>query len=170
WHAAAAREEELTRLPCRGSDVIIHRLAGLLCQFEPTGCPVFRCRTVARSMVMPCGAISSTFSPTTSQPRSLLSIARLNIARSRLRAATWSWSGSTIRPWSLAEAWSRQVSPYSKTLGAALLRCIHVRLLCCRGGKHRGAGSAFGLIQPLLAFARPGVSRDLTHQRHEFVA
>src|SRR5258708_31318663 len=34
--------------------------------------------------------MSSTLRATTSQPRSLLSIARLNIARSRLRSATWS--------------------------------------------------------------------------------
>src|SRR5216683_5737537 len=34
--------------------------------------------------------MSSTLRATTSQPRSLLSIARLNIARSRLRSVTWS--------------------------------------------------------------------------------
>src|SRR5712675_498211 len=34
--------------------------------------------------------MSSTLRATTSQPRSLLSIARLNIARSRLRSAIWS--------------------------------------------------------------------------------
>src|SRR5579864_1014691 len=45
---------------------------------------------VARSIAYPCGAMSSTLRATTSQPRSLLSIARLNIARSRLRSATWS--------------------------------------------------------------------------------
>jgi hypothetical protein len=46
--------------------------------------------TVARSTAYPCGATSSTLRATTSQPRSLLSIARLNIARSRLRSAIWS--------------------------------------------------------------------------------
>src|ERR1700759_237890 len=35
--------------------------------------------------------MSSTFSATTSQPRSLLSIARLNRARSRSRPSTWSF-------------------------------------------------------------------------------
>src|SRR5262249_18336838 len=46
---------------------------------------------VARSMAYPCGAMSSTLRATTSQPRSLLSIARLNIAKSRLRSAIWSF-------------------------------------------------------------------------------
>ena len=50
-----------------------------------TGCPVFLCRTVARAGAYPFGATSSTFMPTKSQPRSLLSTARLNIAKSRIR-------------------------------------------------------------------------------------
>src|SRR5450631_1526945 len=50
-----------------------------------TGRPVFFCRTVARSAVYPLAAISSTLIATTSQPRSLLSIAKLNMARSRER-------------------------------------------------------------------------------------
>src|SRR5215469_3814918 len=45
----------------------------------------FSVRTVARSTARPCGATSSTFRRTTTQPLSLLSIARLNIARSRVR-------------------------------------------------------------------------------------
>src|SRR5215471_2621252 len=45
----------------------------------------FSVRTVARSTARPCGATSSTFRWTTTQPLSLLSIARLNIARSRVR-------------------------------------------------------------------------------------
>src|SRR3954463_7790346 len=56
-----------------------------------TGRPVFFCRTVARSAVYPLAAISSTLIVTTSQPRSLLSIAKLNIARSRTRASIWSF-------------------------------------------------------------------------------
>src|SRR3984893_12248610 len=55
-----------------------------------TGRPVFFCRTVARSAVYPLAAISSTLIATTSQPRSLLSIARLNMARSRARPSIWS--------------------------------------------------------------------------------
>ena len=50
-----------------------------------TGRPVFFCRTVARSTAYPAGATSSTRSATTSQPRSLLSTARLNNAKSRVR-------------------------------------------------------------------------------------
>ena len=46
-----------------------------------TGRLVFLCRTVARSAVDPPAATSSTRMATTSQPRSLLSIARLNMAR-----------------------------------------------------------------------------------------
>src|SRR2546423_5574002 len=55
-----------------------------------TGRPVFFCRTVARSAVYPPAATSSTRMATTSHPRSLLSIARSNIARSRLRPSIWS--------------------------------------------------------------------------------
>src|SRR5260370_14419998 len=55
-----------------------------------TGRPVFFWRTVARSAVYPPAATSSTLIATTSQPRSLLSIARLNIARSRTRPSIWS--------------------------------------------------------------------------------
>jgi hypothetical protein len=50
-----------------------------------TGCPVFFCRTVARSTAYPFGAMSWTISATTSQPRNLLSIATLNMAKSRSR-------------------------------------------------------------------------------------
>jgi hypothetical protein len=49
-----------------------------------TGCPVFFCRTVARSTAYPPGATFSTLRAATSQPRNLLSIARLNIAKSRV--------------------------------------------------------------------------------------
>src|ERR1700694_514140 len=56
-----------------------------------TGCLVFFWRTVARSAVYPPAATSSTLSATTSQPRSLLSIARLNMARSRTRPSIWSF-------------------------------------------------------------------------------
>src|SRR5437879_1450166 len=56
-----------------------------------TGRPVFFCRTIARSAVYPPAATSSTRMATTSQPRSLLSIARLNMARSRARPSIWSF-------------------------------------------------------------------------------
>src|SRR5438552_10239888 len=56
-----------------------------------TGRPVFFCRTVARSAVYPPAATSSTRIAMTSQPRSLLSIARLNRARSRTRPSIWSF-------------------------------------------------------------------------------
>jgi hypothetical protein len=60
-----------------------------------TGRPVFFCRTVARSAAYPPAATSSTLSATTSQPRSLLSIARLNMARSRTRPRFEASSEST---------------------------------------------------------------------------
>jgi hypothetical protein len=56
-----------------------------------TGRPVFFWRTLALSAAYPLDATSSTFRPTTSQPRSLLSIAMLNNARSRVRPSTWSF-------------------------------------------------------------------------------
>jgi hypothetical protein len=55
-----------------------------------TGCPVLFWPTVARPIATPCGATSSTLRLTRSQPLSLLSIARLNIAKSRTRSSTWS--------------------------------------------------------------------------------
>jgi hypothetical protein len=55
------------------------------------GGPVFLCRTVVRSAVYPLAATSSTLAATTSQPRSLLSIARLNMARCRARPSIWSF-------------------------------------------------------------------------------
>jgi hypothetical protein len=78
--------------PLVGSlQIIIYRLAGLLAQFKSDGPPGFFCRTVARSAVYPPAATSSTRMATTSHPRSLLSIARLNIARSRARPSIWSF-------------------------------------------------------------------------------
>src|SRR3954468_6386183 len=59
-----------------------------------TGRPVFFCLTVARSIAYPFGAMFSTLRATTSQPRSLLSIARLNMARSRVRP----WTTATNDP------------------------------------------------------------------------
>src|SRR5262249_57427072 len=46
------------------------------------------CRIVARSIVYPLGPTSSTLRAITSQPRSLLSSAKLNIASSRVRPST----------------------------------------------------------------------------------
>src|ERR1700730_686834 len=61
-----------------------------LCYFryfnsKRTGRPVFLWPRVARASEYPLGATSSTLIATTSQPRSLLSMARLNIANSRAR-------------------------------------------------------------------------------------
>src|SRR6476646_7752184 len=46
---------------------------------------------LARSRAWPFGATSATLSATTSQPRSLLSMAKLNIAKSRSRPSTCSF-------------------------------------------------------------------------------
>jgi hypothetical protein len=55
----------------------------VLCEINVSS--VFAIPDRARPTAYPLGATSSTRSATTSQPRSLLSIARLNIARSRVR-------------------------------------------------------------------------------------
>jgi hypothetical protein len=55
-----------------------------------TGLPVFCWITVARSRIWPPTHTSLTRSRTRSQPLSLLSMARLNKARSRLRCSSWS--------------------------------------------------------------------------------
>src|ERR1700736_1405303 len=54
-----------------------------------TGRPVFFWTTVVRSRTLPLAHTSSIFSLTRSQPLSLLSIARLNMARSRRRFSIW---------------------------------------------------------------------------------
>jgi len=75
----------------RKFQVIIDRLAGLSLNSNLTGRPVFFCRIVARSAVYPLEATSSTLIATTSQPRSLLSIAKLDIASSRAWPSIWSF-------------------------------------------------------------------------------
>jgi hypothetical protein len=81
----SAREEELAGFFAAGSHMssIAWRVSSVSSNL--TGRPIFFCRTVARSTAYPLGATSSTLSATTSHPRSLLSMARLNIARSRVR-------------------------------------------------------------------------------------
>src|SRR5215472_17154268 len=83
--AATAAKEVLTRLLVGGSDVVVDRLTGLLSHLEPNWLAGLLLAHRRRSAACPCGATSSTLSRTTSQPLSLLSMARLNIARSRVR-------------------------------------------------------------------------------------
>ena len=84
---AATREQKLAWLPVGQPEVLVDRRARLLGQPEPHGLPVVLWQMVARSSAWPLGAASSTRTMTTSQPRSLLSIASLNSARSRLCAS-----------------------------------------------------------------------------------
>jgi hypothetical protein len=88
---AIADEEELTCLLAGGLDMGVDRLTVCSVNSNRTGCPVFLWRTIARSTACPCGATSSTFRLTTSQPRSLLPMAKLNIAKSRVRPSTLSF-------------------------------------------------------------------------------
>jgi hypothetical protein len=52
------------------------------------GDPLFFCRTIAQSSVSALGAMSLTRTATTAPPRNLLSMARLNSARSRVRPSS----------------------------------------------------------------------------------
>jgi hypothetical protein len=72
-----AAEQKLAVVLAGCSEVVVECLSGLLGHLEPnlTGCPVFFCRTVARSIAYPRGATSSTLRATTSHPRNLLSMA-----------------------------------------------------------------------------------------------
>jgi hypothetical protein len=81
---AAAREQELPGPFAAG--LRLSSIAWRVCSLNSnlTGRPVFFCRTIARSAVYPPAATSSTRMATRSQPRSLLSIARLNRASSRV--------------------------------------------------------------------------------------
>ena len=80
-----ATEQKFARFLASGFDVIVDRLPRLLRQLKPDGPPGLllpHCSAIDR---IPAGRNVSTRSATTSQPRSLLSIARLNIAKSRTR-------------------------------------------------------------------------------------
>ena len=80
-----ATEQKFARFLASGFDVIVDGLPRLLRQLKPdgpTGLLLPHCSAIDR---IPAGRNASTRSATTSQPRSLLSIARLNIARSRVR-------------------------------------------------------------------------------------
>src|SRR5690348_6781603 len=93
-----ATEQKFAGLLARGFDVIVRACRVCSVNSNLTGRPVFFCRTVARSTAYPLGATSSTRSATTSQPRSLLSIARLNIAKSRVRPSILHLQSGTDRP------------------------------------------------------------------------
>src|SRR5262245_14489322 len=80
-----AREQNLTRLPTRQSQIVIEGGPGLIGEFESHGPTPLLLADGHASSAYPLGATSSTRIATTSQPRSLLSIARLKSARSRLR-------------------------------------------------------------------------------------
>src|SRR5450631_1932123 len=86
-----AGKQEFARRFVGRLQIVIDRLRVCSLNSNLTGRPVFFCRTVARSAVYPPAATSSTRIATTSQPRSLLSIARLNMARSRARPSIWSF-------------------------------------------------------------------------------
>src|SRR6266481_4757471 len=80
---ATAGEQELAGPFAGGPQVIIDRLAGLLAQFKSDGPPGFPLSDgCAIRRISARGDILDSMA-TTSQPRSLLSIARLNMARSR---------------------------------------------------------------------------------------
>src|SRR5258708_14839733 len=87
---ARRSEQEFAGLSVCRADVVIRRLPGLFGNLES--------HRHAGLLLAHCCALDGVsvrrnvfhLRATTSQPRSLLSIARLNIARSRLRSATWS--------------------------------------------------------------------------------
>jgi len=81
----AAAEQKFAGFLARGLDVVVERLTRLFRQLKPDGPTGLPLPHVARSTAYPLGATSSTRIATTSQPRSLPSIARLNIAKSRVR-------------------------------------------------------------------------------------
>src|SRR6185437_13156650 len=83
-----AGEEELAGPPAGSSEIGIDRVASVFGHLKADGPTGLLWRTRARRAAAPCGAISSSLSRTTSQPRSLLSIARLKRARSRVRPST----------------------------------------------------------------------------------
>jgi hypothetical protein len=87
---ASADKQGFARFLASNSYVVIDRLSGLLGQFKPDGLPGLLLPHRRPTTEYPLGATSSTLRAMTSQPRSLLSMARLNIAKSRVRLSTWS--------------------------------------------------------------------------------
>jgi len=92
--SAPALEQIVAEVLRSGFKVGIHCLSGLFRYFELHGMFGLRWRTQARSAVTPRGATSSTLTRTTSHPLSLLSIARLNIAKSCFCHPSGAWCGS----------------------------------------------------------------------------
>ncbi len=86
---ATTGEQEIARLPAVQSKILVDGLTGLLGELEPDRMTGLFLGTVARSSSLE--NTSSTRIATTSQPRSLLSMARLNSARSRVRFSSWSF-------------------------------------------------------------------------------
>src|SRR3981189_1908481 len=86
--AMSPDEQEFARLLAGGTNVVINRLPGLLGHLESnrlTGLLLPDRRPIEG---VSAGATSSTLRATTSQPRNLLSIARLNMAKSRVCPST----------------------------------------------------------------------------------
>src|ERR1700712_4988693 len=84
----AARKEEVIRSQARLFDPLLHGVAGRLRDFELLNCTgrcVLCCITTARDATCSPWHTSRTLRLTRSQPRSLLSIPRLNSASSRTR-------------------------------------------------------------------------------------
>jgi hypothetical protein len=83
--AERAREPGSTPVSVEGSQPLADCAPGLLGDLELDGRPVFFWTTVARSRTLPPAHTSSILTQMRSQSRNLLSMARLNIARSRMR-------------------------------------------------------------------------------------
>ena len=85
-----AGEQESPGCFWRCSEVVVDGLPRVLGQLELDGVAGLLLAHGRAIDGVASGATSSTLTLTTSQPRSLLSMARLNSARSRLRPSTWS--------------------------------------------------------------------------------
>src|SRR3984893_18703312 len=111
---AATGKQEFARLLVESSHILINGLACLLGQLKPDGLTCFlltHCRTVNRISVR-CDVLDLQSSDIA--PRSLLSMATLNMARSRILPPPEAWSGSTTRTLDGVEALRRLACPYSR--------------------------------------------------------
>jgi hypothetical protein len=85
------RKQELAGPFVGDFQIVVDRLAGLFAQFKSdrsSGLLLSDCGAVSR---IPARSDILDLDRTTSQPRSLLSIAKLNMARSRARPSIWSF-------------------------------------------------------------------------------
>jgi hypothetical protein len=131
---ATSGEEELARLLIGGFDVTVDRLTGMLRHLKPDGLAGLLLAHGRSINSMPVRSNVLPLKLTTSHPRSLLSMARLNMARSRVRSAICSLVRIGQTCFGRRGGFTPINLPLFQGSRLAAGRIASVRsLLCCRG-------------------------------------